>query len=45
LVTATFSATCPSCRPWRFVGSAITLACLIVTDICYAIADPRVSYD
>jgi peptide/nickel transport system permease protein len=45
MVTATFSRDLPIVQAVAFVGSAITLACLIVTDICYAIADPRVSYD
>ena len=45
MVTATFSRDLPIVQAVAFVGSAITLACLLVTDICYAIADPRVSYD
>jgi peptide/nickel transport system permease protein len=28
-----------------FVGALLGLLCLIVSDVCYAIADPRVSYD
>jgi ABC-type dipeptide/oligopeptide/nickel transport system permease component len=45
MVTATFSRDLPIVQAVAFVGSAITLVCLLVTDLCYAIADPRVSYD
>jgi ABC-type dipeptide/oligopeptide/nickel transport system permease component len=27
------------------IGSIITLVCILIADLCYAIADPRVSYD
>jgi peptide/nickel transport system permease protein len=45
IVTATFSRDLPIVQAVAFVGSVITLICLLITDICYAIADPRVSYD
>jgi peptide/nickel transport system permease protein len=44
-VTATFSRDLPIVQAVAFIGSVITLVCLLITDICYAIADPRVSYD
>jgi ABC-type dipeptide/oligopeptide/nickel transport system permease component len=35
----------PIVQAVAFVGSVITLACLLLADICYALADPRVSYE
>lgn len=45
MVTATFSRDLPIVQGVTFVVSIISLICLLITDICYAIADPRVSYD
>lgn len=43
--TATLSRDLPVLQALTFVGSIISLICLLLQDICYAIADPRVSYD
>jgi peptide/nickel transport system permease protein len=45
MVTATFSRDLPIVQAVAFVGSVITLLCMLIADICYALADPRVSYD
>jgi len=45
MLTATFSRDLPIVQAVAFIGSVITLFCLLLTDIAYAIADPRVSYE
>jgi ABC-type dipeptide/oligopeptide/nickel transport system permease component len=45
MLNATFSRDLPILQAEAFIGSVISLICLLITDICYAIADPRVSYD
>ncbi len=45
MLTATFSRDLPIVQAVSLVGSVISLVCLLITDLCYAIADPRVSYD
>jgi ABC-type dipeptide/oligopeptide/nickel transport system permease component len=44
-VTAALSRDLPIVQAVTFIVSVISLVCLLITDICYAIADPRVSYD
>ena len=45
MLTATSARDLPIVQAVALIGSVITLICLLITDICYAIADPRVSYD
>jgi len=45
MLTAVFSRDLPIIQAEAFIGSVISLICLLITDICYALADPRVSYD
>jgi peptide/nickel transport system permease protein len=45
VVTAVNARDLPIVQAVAFVGSVITLACLLLADICYALADPRVSYE
>lgn len=45
MLTATLARDLPIVQAVAFVGSVISLVCLLIADICYAIADPRVSYD
>jgi ABC-type dipeptide/oligopeptide/nickel transport system permease component len=45
VVTAVNARDLPIVQAVAFIGSVITLACLLLADICYALADPRVSYD
>ncbi|MCL2646969.1 MAG: ABC transporter permease [Phycisphaerales bacterium] len=45
VVTATSARDLPIVQAVALIGSIITLICLLITDICYALADPRVSYD
>ena len=35
----------PIIQSVALIGSVISVICLLITDICYALADPRVSYD
>jgi peptide/nickel transport system permease protein len=42
---ATQSRDLPVLQAVTFVGAIISLVCLLLQDICYAMADPRVSYD
>jgi ABC-type dipeptide/oligopeptide/nickel transport system permease component len=44
-LTATLSRDLPILQALTFVGAIITMVCFLLQDICYAIADPRVSYD
>jgi peptide/nickel transport system permease protein len=44
-LTATVSRDLPVLQAVTFVGAIVSLICLLLQDICYAIADPRVSYD
>jgi peptide/nickel transport system permease protein len=44
-LTATLSRDLPVLQAVTFVGAIISLICLLLQDICYAIVDPRVSYD
>ncbi len=44
-LTAALARDLPIVQAVAFVGSVISLICLLLTDICYALADPRVSYD
>lgn len=45
MLTATFARDLPIIQAVAFVGSVISLICLLLADIAYAMADPRVSYD
>ncbi len=45
MLGATLARDLPIIQAVAFIGSIISLICLLITDICYAIADPRVSYD
>jgi peptide/nickel transport system permease protein len=45
MLTATLGRDLPIVQAVAFIGSVITLACFLVADICYALADPRVSYE
>jgi peptide/nickel transport system permease protein len=44
-LTATLSRDLPVLQALTFIGAVISMFCYLVQDICYAIADPRVSYD
>jgi peptide/nickel transport system permease protein len=43
--TATLSRDLPVLQAIIFIGTIVSLVCLLLQDICYAIVDPRVSYD
>lgn len=43
--TATFGRDLPVIQGVAFVASLLTLVSLLIADLCYAIADPRVSYE
>ena len=43
--SATFSRDLPVIQTVALIGSVLTLLSYLITDICYALADPRVSYD
>ena len=43
--TATLSRDLPVLQALTFIGAIVSMVCLLLQDICYAIADPRVSYD
>jgi len=43
--TATLSRDLPVLQAITFVGAIVSVVCLLLQDICHAIADPRVSYD
>jgi ABC-type dipeptide/oligopeptide/nickel transport system permease component len=45
MVTATTARDLPIVQGVALIGSVITLICLLVADLCYVIADPRVSYE
>jgi peptide/nickel transport system permease protein len=45
ILTATLGRDLPIVQAVAFIGSVITVVCLLVADICYALADPRVSYE
>ena len=45
LLTATFARDLPIVQGVAFIGAVISVVCLLLTDICYTFADPRVSYD
>jgi peptide/nickel transport system permease protein len=45
MLTATLARDLPIVQGVTVIASVITLLCLLVADICYAIADPRVSYE
>jgi ABC-type dipeptide/oligopeptide/nickel transport system permease component len=45
MVTATGARDLPIVQAVALIGSVITLLCLLLADICYALADPRVSYE
>jgi ABC-type dipeptide/oligopeptide/nickel transport system permease component len=44
-ITAVAGRDLPIVQAIAFIGSLISLVCLLLTDIAYAIADPRVSYE
>jgi ABC-type dipeptide/oligopeptide/nickel transport system permease component len=44
-LTATLSRDLPILQAVTFMGAIISMLCYLLQDICYAIADPRVSYD
>jgi peptide/nickel transport system permease protein len=44
-VTAAYSRDLPVLQAITFIGTIVSLICLLLQDICYAIVDPRVSYD
>jgi len=43
--TATFSRDLPVLQAVTFIGAVISLVFVLIRDICYALIDPRVSYD
>ncbi len=43
--SATFSRDLPVIQTVALIGAVLTLLSYLITDICYALADPRVSYD
>jgi peptide/nickel transport system permease protein len=43
--TATLSRDLPVLQAITFIGAIISMLCLLLQDICYALVDPRVSYD
>jgi peptide/nickel transport system permease protein len=45
VITATTARDLPIVQAVALISSAITLVCLLITDIAYTFADPRVSYD
>jgi peptide/nickel transport system permease protein len=45
MVTAVGARDLPIVQAVALIGSVITLLCLLVADLCYALADPRVSYE
>lgn len=45
MITATLARDLPIVQAVAFVGSVISLVCLLLADLCYVLADPRVSYD
>ena len=45
MITAVVARDLPIVQAVAFVGSVISVFCLLLADICYCIADPRVSYD
>ncbi|HUO07030.1 MAG TPA: ABC transporter permease [Phycisphaerae bacterium] len=45
MLNATLANDLPIVQAVAFIGSIISLICLLITDICYAVADPRVSYE
>jgi len=45
MLNATFARDLPIIQAVAFIGSVIALICLLIADIGYALADPRVSYD
>ncbi|HVX83798.1 MAG TPA: ABC transporter permease [Phycisphaerae bacterium] len=45
VVSATTARDLPIVQGVALISSVITLVCLLLTDICYALADPRVSYE
>ncbi|HVS71594.1 MAG TPA: ABC transporter permease [Phycisphaerae bacterium] len=45
LVTATTARDLPIVQGVALIGGVISLICLLITDIAYALADPRVSYE
>jgi peptide/nickel transport system permease protein len=44
-VTAVGARDLPIIQAVALIGSVITLLCLLLADICYALADPRVAYE
>lgn len=45
MLGATLARDLPIIQAVAFVGSVISLLCLLIADVAYAVADPRVSYD
>ncbi len=45
MLTATLGRDLPIVQSVTLIVSVISLVCLLITDICYMIADPRVSYE
>jgi peptide/nickel transport system permease protein len=45
MLTATLSRDLPIVQSVTLIVSVISVVCLLITDICYMIADPRVSYE
>jgi peptide/nickel transport system permease protein len=45
MLTATLARDLPIVQAVSFIVSVISLGCLLLADLCYMVADPRVSYD
>jgi peptide/nickel transport system permease protein len=45
VVTATNARDLPIVQAVAFIASAVTLVSLLIADLCYVIADPRVSFE
>jgi ABC-type dipeptide/oligopeptide/nickel transport system permease component len=45
MLTATLGRDLPIVQSVALIASVITVICLLITDICYMLADPRVSYE
>ncbi len=43
--TAVLSRDLPVLQAITFIGAVVSVVCLLMQDICYALVDPRVSYD
>ena len=45
MITATSARDLPIIQSTAFIGSVIALVCILIADICYVIADPRISFE